>query len=301
MGSPRVLVADACQRVRGCMGGSHLVYSARGPCTACRAGMENAPPWALEQAGLKDAAPAEAEVVGMPRAGANFGQEVSQERIQAAAAESGVDLDEDPAKIRARIHRGQMHFEDFLGVARSIDENELREDSGLSVPTGYQSIILAMTPQERLSPWLFSKQRARPDGAGNGADLPGSATTSKDRTNEAAPSESALASPTDCTAAARISRIAKEARVSEQTVETFVSDFGSIQAFFANAAKSRSKKKAVRALIKDSARSAAKNLASSSRRQRRDMEKQSKLLKDAGAELRAEQAKSSAKVRSGFR
>ena len=98
---------------------------------------------------------------------------------------------DDPEVVKARIAAGQMNFEDFVATTTVMS----RADSkALSVPSGYEKLIHAMTLEERRNPLLF---RDAPD------------------VDE------------------RVSRIAEAAGADAGVAATFLKDFGSLQRFFA--------------------------------------------------------------------
>ena len=156
---------------------------------------------------------------------------------------SDMKLD-DPEVVKARISAGQMNFEDFVATTTVMSQ---ADSNALSVPTGYEKLIQAMTLEERRNPLLF-------------------------RDSEPGVDE-------------RVSRIAKDAEVDTGIASTFLKDFGSVQRFFAKM-QSGGKKGA----LKESMQMAAEYLASKPRRMRRQKEKQNKLLKEAGRELRDKKA-----------
>ncbi|CAE8710274.1 unnamed protein product [Polarella glacialis] len=165
----------------------------------------------------------------------------------------GIELDEKPEDITARIVRGEMHFEDFYGVALAMSTGEEEAGPLAAVPKGYKEIILAMTSEERTRPSLFQ---------GGGPDV-----------------------------AERITRIARAADFAEATVTVFVTDFGSLQKFFAKIATGGAKKKLAGQLMEESVQSAAVTLNEKTRKERRLLENKSPLLKEAGAKQRAEKRK----------
>ena len=116
-----------------------------------------------------------------------------------------------------------------------------------SLPTGYEKIILAMTVEERRHPDRFK---------GPGSDE-------------------------------RINRLASQAGVEIQLAKTFLSDFGSIQQFFAKVQQGRESGKGA---LRQSMQMAAEYLADKPRRTRRAQENRNKMLKQAGKELRAKKA-----------
>ena len=99
---------------------------------------------------------------------------------------------DDPDVVKARISSGNMNFEDFVATTTVMTQ---ADSSALSVPSGYEKLIKAMTLEERRNPNLF-------------------------QTTEPAVDE-------------RVSRIASDASVDAGVASTFLKDFGSIQRFFA--------------------------------------------------------------------
>lgn len=185
------------------------------------------------------------------------------------AAKHGIDLNESPEAINARIARGDMHFEDFYGVNQAMQGQLDESESALSsVPTGYEKIIQVMTAEERLTPSLFVP------------DAPMSEM--------------------------RIERLAKESGVPAGRVATFVRDFGGLQEFFANVVVGgKSRKAMATGLLGQSARAMAEKMSNKPRQQRRLHEKRSMFVREAGRELRREQGEARAakakKAKKGFR
>ena len=122
------------------------------------------------------------------------------------------------------------------------------DSSALSIPTGYEKIVSQMTIDERRDPSLFQE----------------SVSGAKER----------------------ISRIARDAGIDIGITGTFLTDFPSIQRFFA---KMQSGGKS--GALDESMQMAAEYLASKPRRVRRNHERKNNLLKKAGEELREKQAR----------
>lgn len=97
-----------------------------------------------------------------------------------------------PEVVKARISSGNMNFEDFVATTTAMTQ---ADSSALSVPTGYEKLIQAMTLEERRNPQFFRESEG-------GADE-------------------------------RVSRIASDAGVDAGVASTFLKDFGSLQRFFA--------------------------------------------------------------------
>eukprot|EP00439_Symbiodinium_sp_Y106_P001646 s4487_g1.t1 len=121
-----------------------------------------------------------------------------------------------------------------------------------ALPSGYEKIILAMTVEERRNPELFK------------------GTDAEDR----------------------IARVAAQAGVETLLAKTFVTDFGSIQQFFAEVQHGTEGGKGA---LRQPMQMAAEYLANKPRRMRRARESQNKMLKQAGKSLRAKKAKSRSK------
>lgn len=158
---------------------------------------------------------------------------------------------EDREIVTARISRGEMNFNDFFGVTLAMDQNyglSAVSSPLASAPNGYELIIAVMSQEERLSPGLFAKSNPM--------------------------------------ASERIERISNDCGVSYQTVATFLSDFGSLQEFFAKVHSGKSKKGVADSMLLGAVKSTAESLATKSRRIRRQYESKSKLLKEAGKEIR---------------
>ena len=98
---------------------------------------------------------------------------------------------DDPEVVKARIAAGQMNFEDFVATTTVMSQ---ADSNALSVPSGYEKLIQAMTLEERRNPLLFRD--------GPGVDE-------------------------------RVSRITKAAGADPGVAATFLKDFGSLQRFFA--------------------------------------------------------------------
>ena len=99
---------------------------------------------------------------------------------------------DDPDVVKARISSGNMNFEDFVATTTVMTH---ADSSALSVPSGYEKLIKAMTLEERRNPNLFQATEPAVD--------------------------------------ERVSRIASDASVDAGVASTFLKDFGSIQRFFA--------------------------------------------------------------------
>ena len=99
---------------------------------------------------------------------------------------------DDPDVVKARISSGKMNFEDFVATTTVMTQ---ADSSALSVPSGYEKLIKAMTLKERRNPNLFQATEPAVD--------------------------------------ERVSRIASDASVDAGVASTFLKDFGSIQRFFA--------------------------------------------------------------------
>lgn len=99
---------------------------------------------------------------------------------------------DDPDVVKARISSGNMNFEDFVATTTVMTQ---ADSSALSVPSGYEKLIKAMTLEERRNPNLFQATEPAVD--------------------------------------ERVSRIASDASVDAGVASTFLKDFGSIQRFFA--------------------------------------------------------------------
>ena len=117
--------------------------------------------------------------------------------------------------------------------------------SALAVPTGYERLVHAMTLEERRDPRQFR----------------------------------------GVSGAQRVRRVAEAAQVDLQVAETFLTDFGSIQSFFARVQSSGSQ-----GALKEPMRMAAEYLEQQPRRKRRMHESKNKMLKRAGQELREKKA-----------
>ena len=116
-----------------------------------------------------------------------------------------------------------------------------------ALPTGYEKIILAMTLEERRNPEVFKGTNAQD----------------------------------------RIARVAAQAGMEPQVAKTFLSDFGSIQQFFAKVQQGTEGGKGA---LRQPMQMAAEYIANKPRRMRRSRESQNKMLKEAGKNLRAKKA-----------
>eukprot|EP00416_Gambierdiscus_australes_P044828 CAMPEP_0171095358 /NCGR_PEP_ID=MMETSP0766_2-20121228/43127_1 /TAXON_ID=439317 /ORGANISM="Gambierdiscus australes, Strain CAWD 149" /LENGTH=211 /DNA_ID=CAMNT_0011554155 /DNA_START=228 /DNA_END=864 /DNA_ORIENTATION=+ len=177
----------------------------------------------------------------------------SEDAEQRARDEVLLSMPEEDSKIAAaRVARGEMNFEDFFGVSLSLT-GSTSVGALPSAPVGYERIIAAMTLAERRTPALFRENGPMVD--------------------------------------ERVARIAEACGITEVVVSSFVRDFGSIQSFFANTVKGKTKR-AARGLMAESIGILAKQLSKKPRRERRYFENKNRLLKDAGRELRGKGFKS---------
>ena len=187
---------------------------------------ETAPDWA----------PAPEPAPEAPEGGASLSSGLeSRSVIDQIIADMALDP---PEAVEQRIAMGRMNFEDFIATSTVMGAGDA---SALSVPTGYERLVHAMTLQERRDPGQFQ-------------GLEG---------------------------ARRVQRVAEAAEVDPKVARTFLTDFGSIQSFFAKVQRSGSS-----GALKEPMRMAAEYLDQQPRRERRMHESKNKMLKRAGQELR---------------
>lgn len=169
--------------------------------------------------------------------------------------EVGWAVEEDPVEIRARIARGDMHFEDFWALHRVMSNSGGFSGGGpiRDIPGGFEAIIESMTPEERFDPQLF-------------------------RTADVACED-------------RISRIASAVDIDRDYVATFLTDFGTIQSFFSKVSGAKSKKGIVRELTDEAAEAAVEHMADKPRKARRKLEQASPLYKEVNAKKRSKTEK----------
>ncbi|CAK9066443.1 EF-hand domain-containing protein [Durusdinium trenchii] len=147
-----------------------------------RAAFESAPDWASDASQKPAKATADQGIDGQ----ADPAQRTVVDRIIADMA-----LD-DPDVVAGRISSGKMNFEDFIATTTVMSH---ADSSALSIPTGYEKMIQAMTLEERRNPLLFQESTPQVE--------------------------------------ERISRIARDAAADVGVATTFLQDFASIQRFFA--------------------------------------------------------------------
>ena len=152
-----------------------------------------------------------------------------------------------PEVVRARIAGGDMNFEDFIATTMAMSNTDA---GALSLPTGYEQIVAAMTLEERRNPAVFRQDSA----------------------------------------SERIAQLSRDAEVNLQLTTTFLQDFGSIQRFFARVQRQPKSGSKASAALGESMQMAAEYLAEKPRGQRRAQENRNRLLKKAGRELREKKA-----------
>jgi hypothetical protein len=172
--------------------------SSRPPHHLRRAVYESAPDWITEDVSdtpnvtkIDEGKPADVNAISQTpseASGASAVESASRSVIDQIIADMALD---DPEVVKARIAAGQMNFEDFVATTTVMSQ---ADSNALSVPSGYEKLIQAMTLEERRNPLLFR-------------DEPG--------VDE------------------RISRITKAAGADAGVAATFLKDFGSLQRFFA--------------------------------------------------------------------
>ena len=172
--------------------------SSRPPHHLRRAVYESAPDWITEDVSdtpnvtkIDEGKPADVNAISQTpseASGASAVESASRSVIDQIIADIALD---DPEVVKARIAAGQMNFEDFVATTTVMSQ---ADSNALSVPSGYEKLIQAMTLEERRNPLLFR-------------DEPG--------VDE------------------RISRITKAAGADAGVAATFLKDFGSLQRFFA--------------------------------------------------------------------
>lgn len=172
--------------------------SSRGPHHLRRAVYESAPDWITEDVSdtpnvtkIDEGKPADVNAISQTpseASGASAVESASRSVIDQIIADMALD---DPEVVKARIAAGQMNFEDFVATTTVMSQ---ADSNALSVPSGYEKLIQAMTLEERRNPLLFR-------------DEPG--------VDE------------------RVSRITKAAGADAGVAATFLKDFGSLQRFFA--------------------------------------------------------------------
>ena len=171
--------------------------SSRPPHHLRRAVYESAPDWITEDVSdtpnvtkIDEGKPADVNAISQTpsESGASAVESASRSVIDQIIADMALD---DPEVVKARIAAGQMNFEDFVATTTVMSQ---ADSNALSVPSGYEKLIQAMTLEERRNPLLFR-------------DEPG--------VDE------------------RVSRITKAAGADAGVAATFLKDFGSLQRFFA--------------------------------------------------------------------
>ncbi|CAJ1406223.1 unnamed protein product [Effrenium voratum] len=220
--------------------GLRLAFTGFKPVSRClqtAVAAETAPPWALDMPRSEPSEPSESERAPIPSPAPTAIDEI----IGNMAVDS-------PEVVRARIAGGDMNFEDFIATTMAMSNTDA---GALSLPTGYEQIVAAMTLEERRNPAVFRQDSA----------------------------------------SERIAQLSRDAEVNLQLTTTFLQDFGSIQRFFARMQRQPKSGSKASAALGESMQMAAEYLAEKPRGQRRAQENRNRLLKKAGRELREKKAK----------